>query len=370
VKKIKKIITSSLKLVLILSIALTLLLFFYTIFFYNPNHQNNIKKNQISKKNNEIKSNEVEPIEKSKKELPKKIKPKKTEIKDGLYATVGSRAITKSDIMNEVKMILIVNNITYTAEQQNSLQRTAIKSLVTRNIKDIEIEKNNFLTINDQDLMNELTRKANNLGVDLETLKKICESQNFDFGIIENEVKTKLLWNSLIFHLYRDKLSINFEEIDEQLKTKKIDQNQNIEEFLISEILLKPESKEKVQSQVDELIEKIKTDGFKNAAIEFSISQTGTKGGDLGWLNKNQISKNFMPIIESTPIGEISKPIVLKDGILFFTVRNKRINKQKIDLEELKNQLVSLEKNKILDMYSMTHYDNLKRSVGVNFFNE
>ena len=358
-KKIKKIITSSLKLVLILSIALTLLLFLYTIFFYNPNHQNNIKKIQISKKNNEIKGNEVEPIEKSKKELPKKIKPKKTEIKDGLYATVGSRAITKSDIMNEVKMILIVNNITYTAEQQNSLQRTAIKSLVARNIKDIEIEKYNFLTINDLDLMNELTRKA---------LKKICKSQNFDFSIIENEVKTKLLWNSLIFHLYRDKLSINFEEIDEQLKTKKIDEN--IEEFLISEILLKPESKEKVQSQVDKLIEKIKTDGFKNAAIELSISQTGTKGGDLGWLNKNQISKNFMPIIEKTPIGEISKPIILKDGILFFTVRNKRINKQKIDLEELKNQLVSLEKNKILDMYSMTHYDNLKRSIGVNFFNE
>ena len=35
-----------------LSIALTLLLFFYTIFFYNPNNQNNIKKNEISKKNN------------------------------------------------------------------------------------------------------------------------------------------------------------------------------------------------------------------------------------------------------------------------------------------------------------------------------
>jgi len=356
-------------LLLNLIIIIAFFLFFYIFFFYTKNYKNeNIKKNEIIKKNKEIKSNKLQAIEKDKKELPKKIKQKKTEIKDGLYATVGNRAITKSDILNEVRMILIVNNIKYTPEQQNSLQRKAVKSLVARNIKQIEIEKNNFLTFDDKDLENELTRTANNIGVELEILKKMCESQNFDFSLIENEIKTKLLWNSLIFHLYRDKLSINFEEIDEQLKSKKL--NQDIDEFLISEILLRPERQEKMQSQVNGIIEKIKTDGFKKVAIELSISQTSIKGGDLGWLSKNQISKNFIPIIESTPIGEVSKPIILKDGILFFTVRDKRIIKKKIDLEELKNQLVNLEKTKILDMYSMTHYDNLKRSVGVNFFNE
>ena len=59
---------------------------------------------------------------------------------------------------------------------------------------------------------------------------------------------------------------------------------------------------------------------------------------------------------------------VIKDGILFFKVRDKRTVKMKINLEQLKDQLVNLEKRKILDMYSMTHYDNLKRSIGVNFF--
>jgi len=283
-----------------------------------------------------------------------------------LYATVGNRAITKSDILNEVRMILIVNNIKYAPEQKDSLQRKAVKSLVARNIKQIEIEKNSFLTFDDRDLMNELTRTANNLGVELEVLKKICESQDFDFSLIEDEVKTKLLWNSLIFHLYRDKLSINFEEIDERLKSKKLDED--IDEYLISEILLKPEGQEKVQAQVNGIIEQIKTDGFKSVAIEFSISKTAIQGGDLGWLSRNQITKDFMPIIESTPIGEVSKPIIIKDGILFFMVRDKRIINKKLNLEELKNQLINLEKTKILDMYSMTHYDNLKRSVGVNIF--
>ena len=32
------------------------------------------------------------------------------------------------------------------------------------------------------------------------------------------------------------------------------------------------------------------------------------KGGDLGWLNENQISKTFKPIIFKTPVGGITEP--------------------------------------------------------------
>ena len=360
-KKIKKIIFSSFKLVLILSLILILLLFFYTIFFYDPNYHNEKSEiiNKINEKENKIVKNEV------KEEIPKIIKQKK-EIKDGLYATVGNRAITRSDILNEVKMILVISNTEYKVEQQTALQRKAVRSLMSRNLKKIEIEKNSFLTFNENDMVFELQRLAGAIGVDLKTFKKICKTQNLDFALIEDELKTKLLWNSLIFHLYKDRLSINLDEIDETLKSQ--EKFKEIEEFLISEILLKAESQEKVQAQVNEIIASIKINGFKNVATEFSISETSSNGGDLGWLNKNDISKNFIPIIENTPIGEISQPIILKDGILFFTVRDKRIIKKEIDLEVLKNKLVKIEKNKILDMYSMTHYDNLKRSIGVNFF--
>ena len=36
----------------------------------------------------------------------------------------------------------------------------------------------------------------------------------------------------------------------------------------------------------------------------------------------------------------------------------------------LKNQLVKSEKSEILNLYSLTHYDNLRRSVAVKFVNE
>ena len=104
--------------------------------------------------------------------------------------------------------------------------------------------------------------------------------------------------------------------------------------------------------------------------MRLSISQTAIKGGDLGWLSENTISKNFKSIILETSVGSLSKAILLKDGILIFKVWDKRKIEEKINLEELKNEIVSNEKTKQLNMYSKTHYDNLKRSIAIKLFNE
>ena len=64
------------------------------------------------------------------------------EIKDSLFATVGNRAITDSDVVNEVKLILILNNQSYSEENREQLHKIAISTIVKRNIKKIEINKN------------------------------------------------------------------------------------------------------------------------------------------------------------------------------------------------------------------------------------
>ena len=245
----------------------------------------------------------------------------------------------------------------------------AVKSALTRNIKQIEIDKNSFLEFSRQDFRNELTRLANNMNinVDLETLKNIFESNELNFSLLENQIKTELLWNSLIFQLYKDRLSINVDEIEEQLKL--IQNKKELNEYLISEIVIKPVEKNNSESEIKELINKIKIEGFENVAKNLSISETAAKGGDLGWLNENIISKNYKSKIAETPIGSISEPIFLPSGgILILKVRDKR--KIKRNIEEEKNQLVKFEKTKILRMHSSAHYDKLKRSTSIKFINE
>ena len=132
-----------------------------------------------------------------------------TEISDSLFMTIGDKAIAQSDIVNEIKILLILNNESYSDGKMDELHRVSVQSIIKRKIKEIEIERTDFFQFNPQDVNYELERLANNINVDLETLKNICESNELDFAIIEKNIQINLAWNSLIFQLYKDKISID-----------------------------------------------------------------------------------------------------------------------------------------------------------------
>ncbi len=289
-----------------------------------------------------------------------------TEITDSLFMTVGNKPITKSDLVDEIKIILILNNESYSDDKREKLHESAVRSTVKRTVKIIELERNNYFRFNDQDLKMRLTKLASDLFIDLDTLKNIFESNELDFSKIEDQVKTELRWNSLIFEIYKNNLNINQSEIEDRLKS--IQNKKKTDEYLISEIVIKNVESDKLDSEIKKLKNKIENEGFENVAKELSISESGMKGGDLGWINENIISEKIKTALINTPIGNLSSPVVLPNGILIFKVRDKREINKSASLEEIKDDLIKTEKTKILNMYSMSHYDKVLRSVSIKFF--
>ena len=382
---VKKIIFFIIKSAFTIVALLTLILFFYSAFFYEPSPiDRKSVENQITQEEEKLRLEEEEKLrleeeeklrleeEEIQKKMSEttqektKIKQVKTTIKDGLFATVGNKAITHSDIVNEIKTILILNGQSFSEDIRKQLESAAIKSTIKRNIKLIEIERYNSLEFNQNDINKELKQFASQLNIDLEILKNMFISNGIDFSNIVDQIKTELLWNSLIFKLYKNSLSININEINEQLKL--IQNKKEINEYLISEIVIKPVSKDKLESEIKKIKNKIKIDGFEKVAMTLSISNTALKSGNLGWISENVISEKIKSKIINTPVGNISEPVFLPEGILFFKVRDKRQLKKFMDLEKVKNELVNAEKTKILNMHSLSHYENLKRSISINYY--
>ena len=46
-----------------------------------------------------------------------------TEISDSLFMTIGDKAVAQSDIVNEIKKILILNKESYSEEKRDELQK-------------------------------------------------------------------------------------------------------------------------------------------------------------------------------------------------------------------------------------------------------
>ena len=289
-------------------------------------------------------------------------------IEDAIYATVANKAITHSDIINEIKIILILNGQMYSEDRKEILEKMAIKSVIKREIKKIEVEKYPKLKFKPSDLEKELNNLANNLNLDLNTLKDAFITNEIDFSKVVEQMKTELLWNTLIFEIYKNRITINKDEIDDQLSKFQNQNKEKIEEYLISEIVIRSVEKDKIESEIKRIKDKISIEGFANVAMDVSISETSVSGGNLGWVSENSISEELKSKIAMTPIGNISEPIFLQEGILFFTVRDKRISNESRDLEEEKNRLVNAEKAKILRMHSLSHYDNVRRTISIRYY--
>ncbi len=288
------------------------------------------------------------------------------EIKDGLFATVGNKAITESDIVKEIKTILILSDQPYSIEKREVLQSVAVRETVKRNIKKIEIAKYNNISYNEADLSRELIFIAEKANADIETLKIKFSQNGINFSDVIENIKTELKWNSLIYQLYNKRLNINLDEVEEQLKN--LSDEKNVNEYLISEIIMKPVSKDELNLEISKINEEIKNHGFEKVAMEKSISDSSINGGDLGWISENLISDEFRSKIINTKIGEISDPVLLPEGIVLFKVRDKKTSEKVVNLEDARRQIINSEKKKILNMYSLSHYDTLRRTIAINYY--
>ncbi len=288
------------------------------------------------------------------------------EIKDGLFATVGNKAITESDIVKEIKTILILSDQPYSIEKREVLQSVAVRETVKRNIKKIEIAKYNNISYNESDLSRELIFIAEKANADIETLKIKFSQNGINFSDVIENIKTELKWNSLIYQLYNKRLNINLDEVEEQLKN--LSDKKNVNEYLISEIIIKPVSKDELNLEISKINDEIKNYGFEKVAMEKSISDSSINGGDLGWISENLISDEFISKIINTKIGEISDPVLLPEGIVLFKVRDKKTSEKVVNLEDARRQIINSEKKKILNMYSLSHYDTLRRTIAINYY--
>ena len=183
-----------------------------------------------------------------------------------------------------------------------------------------------------------------------------------------NDLKKKFIieqfWNQLIFDKYRNLVKIDSNKINSVLE-KFIKNNSEILSFNLSEIIFLGKNREEIEKKSQEIITSIQTVGFKDSAVIHSISESSKLGGEIGWISQNQISKKIFLAIKDLEIGEFSKPIITSGGIIFLKVNNKKKINAQVDKKEEMERLISFEKNRILNEYSMIYYKEIENKAYV-----
>jgi len=274
---------------------------------------------------------------------------------------IQNEIITSTDIKKEFRYLIALNNNLKELEKDKILS-ISNESLIREKIKKIEILKNfKEIKINNEYLT--FLLKNVYLKLNLKSLKEF-ELYLKDFDLTIGEVKRKVtidaLWNEIIIKKYASQVTINKEQIKKDLSKNK---NIQSKEYRLSEIIFEIKNKEEIKEKYKEIIKSISEIGFENSASIYSFSESAKIGGDIGWINENSLNNKIKKNIYNLEIGEISKPIILSNGILVLKIINTKYSEIGIDLEAKLKNAINYERNRQLSQYSKIYYNKIKKNL-------
>jgi len=284
---------------------------------------------------------------------------------------INDNIITNHDINEEINYLISLNqNLKQLNNEQ--LSYNAQQSLIREKIKKDEIDKfyeiDYSKAINSQKMEIIVENFRQNIGFDSnEEFMIYLENKNIKFDELKKKFVIEQLWNTLIVDKYRNLVNVDSNKINDKLE-KFIKNNSEILSFNLSEIIFLEKDKAAIDKKYNEIISSIKSIGFKDTAVIYSMSESAKLGGGIGWVNQNQISKKVFLAIKDLKIGEFSDPIITAGGIILLNVNAKKNVDTEINKEEEMKRLISFEQNRILNEYSMIYYKEIENKAYVEKF--
>ena len=283
-----------------------------------------------------------------------------------IKAKVNNEIITNLDVKNEKNYLIALNPKLKTLED-NKLERYAVDSIINEKIKKIEIE--NYFEIFEDEVVigNILTDLYSNIGIgDLNEFENYLKNNGIDINQVRKKISIEVAWNEYIVKKFSYAIKIDENKIRE--KVNKIDRDNIIENFLLSEIIFTLTSKDKLEDKFKLIKDSISSIGFEESAKVFSLSESKNNGGSVGWVYKSQLSKKIAEKIEKLEIGQFTDPIPTQGGFMILKLSDKKNEKLKINkTEELKNA-INYEKNRQLTRYSTLQYKRIYNKATINEF--
>jgi len=280
-----------------------------------------------------------------------------------IIGKVGNVIITNYDVKKETTYLKILNSSLSNLENKkifeigkNSLSNELIKKKELEKFFDFKKE-NPFLEQIFQNFYKDLGLKNEN-----EFKKYLSINKTYSVDEIKEKLKIEIMWNQLIYELYNRQVSI-----DENELLKRINNEKNIiEEYLLYEIFFRLENSENLNEKKEKILSSISDIGFNNTANLYSISESSSYGGKIGWVKETNLSEIIKIELEKIDIGQHSKVMQIGNNFMILKIEDKKSSNKIIDKKTRLEELKKFEVNKQLNFYSNMHFNKIKINYSLN----
>lgn len=282
-----------------------------------------------------------------------------------IVVSIDNKVITNFDIQKEINYLLALNPSLNNLPKKQ-IYEIAKESLVREEIKEKEILKYYNINYKDPELSLLIENIYNRLNIANENeFNKYLSNFDLSIEIISAKLAIEKAWNRLIFEKFNQFINLDELRLKKELE-KNLSQPQTQNRYLISEILFQSKDDKEYQEILRNIKKTIEENSFETAASIYSISDSSKNGGEIGWVNKNEISDTIYNVLNKLSIGQFTQPIKIASGFLIIYLNDIKKEEQEFNVdEELKKMIIS-ERNRQFNEFSIIHFKKIEQQIFIN----
>ena len=285
-------------------------------------------------------------------------------LENKILYTIDNEIITSIDVQQEINYLTSLNKNLLNLEK-NRINLVARESLIREKIKKLEILKFTDKIEPNKNVVDDLVKSIYlRMGLKSEKeFKNYVKNFNISLEEIHNKIGIETLWNELIFLKFSNEVKTDKKKLEKILRNKN---RSTVKSYLFSEILFNVSSKGEYKNKIKNIKKAINDNGFENAAVIHSISDSSKFGGKLGWIKEDSLSVKILKKIKNLKKNGYSEPILTPGGFLILKIEDIKIEKVKVDVESEMQKLIKNETNRQLNQFSNIYYNKIKKNFTIN----
>jgi peptidyl-prolyl cis-trans isomerase SurA len=242
-----------------------------------------------------------------------------------IVAVVNGDVISNTDVESRARLFALSAGLVLTPDVLDRLKHQIVQQLVDEHLRMQAVEKAKIVVpdaeiaaaIKDIEARNNLPPGA--------LREKLAASGVSPLTLID-QIRTQIGWTQFLRKELGDRVQITPAEIAQQQRLEAT--QTGMPEYRVGEIFI-PVEDPSARADAERFAETVINDLRKGApfglvAAQFSQTETALSGGELGWVQPNQLDPAVASLVQQMPIGAVSNPVVVPGGYEIVALQDKR----------------------------------------------
>lgn len=242
-----------------------------------------------------------------------------------IVATVNGDVVTNADVTARGKLFAISTGIRISPEVLDRLRSQITQQLIDERLR-LQESQRRHVVVRVEQIAESIRDIESRNGLPPNALRSRLAADGVSLRTLIDQLRVQLGWTQVLRQHLGTSAVISEADIEEQRRL--LAQQTGRPEFNMAEIFIpvdNPARTADAQRFAETVIAQLRSGGhFAVVAAQFSQSQTALQGGDMGWVQANQMDPDIAKIAAEMPVGAISAPIKVAGGFAIVQLRGRR----------------------------------------------